>query len=233
MAGGRIVAERDPREYLRHVRGETRTARAGLPHLVEARRRGRSAERPAVPRRGARGRRHELAGRHLAVPAGSASGCSRWARRSRPRWWSRYFVLGEYTQRSRVAGQLVPNLGVSTVVAPTSGVVGRLFVERGRQARRPAPQLVSIDVPRTTAVRPRLAPRAARRASTRAGPAWPSRASAQGSSSTPRSSRLPGQLPPRGRSCVRSSARSRTRRKQVKLGRSILARYERVADEST
>jgi membrane fusion protein len=61
-----------------------------------------------------------------------------------------FLVLGEYTRRSKVAGQLVPDLGLSTIVSPTSGVVSRLFLEEGDQVQADG-ALALIDVPRVTA----------------------------------------------------------------------------------
>jgi membrane fusion protein len=49
-----------------------------------------------------------------------------------------------------VAGELVPDLGLSTVVSPTNGVVGRLFPEEGDQVKADD-ALTLIDVPRVTA----------------------------------------------------------------------------------
>ena len=61
-----------------------------------------------------------------------------------------FVSLAEYTRRSRVIGQLVPSLGLSTVVAPTAGVVDRLFQEEGGRVVAASP-LALISVPRTTA----------------------------------------------------------------------------------
>lgn len=61
-----------------------------------------------------------------------------------------FFCCGEYTRRSRVVGELVPDLGLSTVVAPTAGVIAVLNVDEGDHVRRHAP-VVRIDVPRMTA----------------------------------------------------------------------------------
>lgn len=61
-----------------------------------------------------------------------------------------FLVFGTYARRSHVVGQLVPDLGLSTIVAPTAGVVGRLYREEGAQVGSGAP-LVRIDVPRVTA----------------------------------------------------------------------------------
>ena len=139
-----------------------------------------------------------------------------------------YFFLGEYTQRSRVAGQLVPNLGVSTLVAPTSGVVSRLFGEEG-QAVTAGAALVSIDVPRTT---PSGADPAA---ILRDG--FDARRTSLADQSSSHGKRLDaqveghqGQLATARRELKQIENEVATRRKQVRLGRSILRRYERVAD---
>lgn len=61
-----------------------------------------------------------------------------------------FFTLGEYTRRSRVEGELVPDLGLSTVVAPSAGVVATLHAEEGDRVQRLA-KLLLINVPRVTA----------------------------------------------------------------------------------
>ena len=61
-----------------------------------------------------------------------------------------FLALGEYTQRSRVAGQLVPDLGLATIVAPTSGVVERLYLQEGDKVQAGKP-LALVAVPRSTA----------------------------------------------------------------------------------
>jgi membrane fusion protein len=58
--------------------------------------------------------------------------------------------FGTYTQRSTVGGLLVPNLGLSSVVAPGNGVVARLLADEGAQVRAGQP-LALIDLPRSTA----------------------------------------------------------------------------------
>lgn len=58
-----------------------------------------------------------------------------------------FLSVGEYTRRSRVLGELVPDLGLSTVVAPSAGVVARLDVEEGDHVRR-QDGLLAITVPR-------------------------------------------------------------------------------------
>jgi membrane fusion protein len=140
-----------------------------------------------------------------------------------------YFFVGEYTQRSRVAGQLVPNLGVSTVVAPTTGVVGRLFAEEGEKVAAGA-VLVSIDVPRTTpsGADPSAILRNgfdARRAS------LADQTRSQGERLDAQVAGHEGQLATARRELQQIEKEIATRREQVALGRSILRRFERVADK--
>ena len=60
-------------------------------------------------------------------------------------------VFGEYTRRSRVSGQLVPDLGLVTVAAPAAGVVsGPLPLEGGRVAR--GQPLAVVATPHATRV---------------------------------------------------------------------------------
>jgi membrane fusion protein len=61
-----------------------------------------------------------------------------------------FLVVGNYTRRSSVTGQLVPDLGLSSVVAPGNGVVARLLVQEGARVEAGQP-LALIDVPRATA----------------------------------------------------------------------------------
>jgi len=61
-----------------------------------------------------------------------------------------FLVFGEYARRSRVAGVLVPDLGLSTVVAPSAGVISALHAEEGDRVQRDA-ALLLINVPRVTA----------------------------------------------------------------------------------
>lgn len=140
-----------------------------------------------------------------------------------------FLILGEYTRRSHVAGQLVPDLGLSTVVSPTSGVVGRLYPEEGDRVRQ-SDALTLINVPRVTAsgsdalavIREGLQ---TRRESLRE----------LGESQT---DQIDAQV--FGLSRQRDAARRElsqieneisTRREQVRIGKETTARYQRVADE--
>lgn len=61
-----------------------------------------------------------------------------------------FLAFGEYTRRSRVTGQLVPDLGLSTVVAPATGVVERLYLREGDDVEA-GNALVLVTIPRSTA----------------------------------------------------------------------------------
>ncbi|WP_312327008.1 HlyD family efflux transporter periplasmic adaptor subunit [Stenotrophomonas sp.] len=61
-----------------------------------------------------------------------------------------FIVLGGYSRRTQVTGKLVPDLGVATVVAPISGVVGRTLLAEGETAESGA-GLLQIDASRSTA----------------------------------------------------------------------------------
>ncbi len=60
-----------------------------------------------------------------------------------------FLVFGEYTRRSRVVGQLVPDLGLATVTAPVTGVVTQPMPNEGEQVKQAA-SLVVISVPRAS-----------------------------------------------------------------------------------
>lgn len=62
-----------------------------------------------------------------------------------------FFVLGTYTRRSSVVGQLVPTQGLATVMAPATGVVERVEVAEGGKVD-PGQRLAVVAVPRATLV---------------------------------------------------------------------------------
>ncbi|MEC5079419.1 HlyD family secretion protein [Xanthomonas oryzae] len=61
-----------------------------------------------------------------------------------------FIACADYTRRSRVSGELVPDLGLSTIVAQSSGVIEALKAEEGDYVNTSDP-LVVISVPRVTA----------------------------------------------------------------------------------
>ena len=62
-----------------------------------------------------------------------------------------FLAFGEYSRRSRVTGQLVPDLGLATVVAPVSGVITQSMSGEGEHVLRDGSLLV-ISVPRASPV---------------------------------------------------------------------------------
>lgn len=60
-----------------------------------------------------------------------------------------FLLLGSYTRRSSVSGQVVPSAGLATVLAPASGVVVDLRVHEGERVNAGA-QLAVVAVPRAT-----------------------------------------------------------------------------------
>lgn len=58
-------------------------------------------------------------------------------------------VFGQYTRRSHVSGELVPDLGLATVLAPADGVVVRSFPQEG-DAIAAGGALSLIQIPRVT-----------------------------------------------------------------------------------
>jgi membrane fusion protein len=61
-----------------------------------------------------------------------------------------FLSFGEYTRRSRVVGELTPDLGLSTVVAQAAGVVTELKVDEGDQVSAHSPLLL-LTASRVTA----------------------------------------------------------------------------------
>lgn len=60
-----------------------------------------------------------------------------------------FLALGTYTRRSTVSGQLVPTRGLATVLAPATGVVGRLDASEGQRVDA-GQALAVVTVPRAT-----------------------------------------------------------------------------------
>lgn len=140
-----------------------------------------------------------------------------------------FLVLGEYTRRSKVTGQLVPDLGLSTIVSPTSGVVGRLFPQEGDQVEA-NDALTLINVPRVTA--------AGSDALTVIREGLKSRRGSLAELGQSQAAQIDAQIQGVGRQ--RAAAQRElaqieneisTRREQVRIGKETTERYQRVAEE--
>ncbi|MCD0280714.1 HlyD family efflux transporter periplasmic adaptor subunit [Xanthomonas melonis] len=140
-----------------------------------------------------------------------------------------FLFLGEYSRRSRVTGQLIPNLGLSTVVAPTAGVIVDVLLAEGDQIQSNG-ALVRIQIPRAmadgqdslAAIRERLELRAVSVASL--GRSQVAQIDAQ----------LTGtrrQLAAARMELHQVEQATETRREQVRLGRETVERYRRIAAE--
>lgn len=60
-----------------------------------------------------------------------------------------FLVLGTYTRRSAVVGQLVPTQGLATVLSPVAGVVERVDSAEGQRVGA-GQRLAAVIIPRAT-----------------------------------------------------------------------------------
>ncbi|MBN6111956.1 HlyD family secretion protein [Xanthomonas bonasiae] len=140
-----------------------------------------------------------------------------------------FLCFGEYSRRSRVFGELVPDLGLSTVVAPSAGVVARLDVEEGDQVQR-QDGLLTVNVPRVTssgqdAAFTLIEAQRARITSVGAMSEFQDRqlAAQQEGARAQRSAMM--------RELSQIESEIQTRGEQVRIGRETVARYRSVEDE--
>ncbi|MFC3814508.1 HlyD family secretion protein [Lysobacter sp. GCM10012299] len=137
-------------------------------------------------------------------------------------------VFGEYSRRSRVTGQLVPSLGVSTVVAVSNGVVARLVPQEGDRVNA-GDALVRIDTPRAmatgqdalVAIREGMATRDA---------SVQAMAQSQIAQLDAQRTGTARQLFAARKELAQVEQAIATRRAQVRLGRETLERYRSIAD---
>ncbi len=140
-----------------------------------------------------------------------------------------FLIVGQYSRRSRVTGQLVPSLGLSTVVAPSAGVVGRLFPEEGAQLVNGSP-LALIDVPRNTASGQDALAVMRKEISTRDTSAQ-HLTEAQMAQIDAQAAGTGRQLAIARQELTQAQAAMATRNRQIQLGRDTLERYRRIARE--
>lgn len=140
-----------------------------------------------------------------------------------------FLLFGEYTRRSRVVGELVPDLGLSTVMAPSAGVVAMLHADEGDQVQRQA-ALLLINVPRVTAagddalnvLREGQQARIASLNELQGAQAMQLQAQAQG---------LQLQHDALRRELTQIEGEIQTRGEQVRIGRETVQRYRQVAEQ--
>ena len=137
-----------------------------------------------------------------------------------------FLLLGTYTRRSSVTGQLVPAKGLATVLAPATGVVGRLDTDEGGQVKR-GQVLAVVTVPSATlangdthaAIEQRLDERAQGLQATQ---------SAQLAQLTVQELGLRTQLDTATRELAHLEGEVATRRQQVGLANEVLQRYTQL-----
>ncbi len=140
-----------------------------------------------------------------------------------------FMTLGDYTRRNRVSGELVPDLGLSTVVAPASGTVSALYASEGDQVGREA-ALVLISIPKVTSagddtlgvLRTEQAERTASLGALR---------DSQSRQLEKQEDGLRTQRAVLLRELSQMQGEIDTRSEQVRLGREIVDRYRQVADQ--
>lgn len=137
--------------------------------------------------------------------------------------------FGEYTRRATVTGQLVPDLGLSTVLAPAQGVVARQFTDEGERVQA-GQALTLINVPRSTATGDDAM--SAMRAGM--GERRESLAELASSQTQQMDARIAGtrrQLDGARRELAQIDTEIATRREQVALGRETTDRFERISQD--
>lgn len=138
-----------------------------------------------------------------------------------------FLACGSYTQRSRVTGQLVPDLGLSTIAAPTAGVVERVYADEGARLAASAP-IALVIASRATgsgadAQRAVDAGIERRRESLRIAGA------SQDAMSAAQSEGLERQLAAAREGMARTRAQVDSRRRQAALEQELLERYKSLA----
>lgn len=138
-----------------------------------------------------------------------------------------FLVLGTYTRRSTVVGQLVPSRGLATIPAPATGIVTRLDASEGLHVAA-GQALAVVAVPRATpaggdttvALEQRLQQRQDSLESASAAQRQLLAAQADGAAA---------QLDTARRELAQVEAAVATRQQQVRLARETLARLEQLA----
>ncbi|WP_312316989.1 HlyD family efflux transporter periplasmic adaptor subunit [Stenotrophomonas sp.] len=140
-----------------------------------------------------------------------------------------FLVFGEYTRHSRVTGELVPDLGLSTVVAPSAGVVSVFHAEEGDIVARQA-ALLLINVPRVTASG-EDALKVLREGQVARSESLAALGDSQERQLVVQEKGAADQLAGLRRELVQLEQEVATRVEQVRIGREIVSRYRAVADQ--
>ena len=140
-----------------------------------------------------------------------------------------FLVIGTYTRRSRVVGQLVPVQGMATVLAPATGVVTRVDIPEGGRVEA-GQTLAIVSVPRATVAGGDTVIALQQRLARRTG-GLESALSAQQQLLDAQASGLASQLATARRELAQIDAEVATRQQQVGLANETLERLRRLRDD--
>lgn len=140
-----------------------------------------------------------------------------------------FLMLGQYTRRSHVTGQLVPSAGLITVMAPTTGVVSRLLPQEGDRIDQDAP-LLTITVPRALASGGDATLAMAAQFDNRQQSIEQERQSRDTLLAT-QSEGIGNQLAAARRELSQIEAEVATRKEQVRIATGLLQRYQQLSEE--
>lgn len=138
-----------------------------------------------------------------------------------------FLVIGEYTRRTTVNGNLVPNLGLATLTAPTHGVVTTIFAQEGDPISK-GQSLVSIQSPRFSQAGEDLASQVLTEIDNRKA-ALEEMGIAKLQQTDAQISGLKQQLTIAEKERVQLQSEIQTKREQMELGQESLRRYESLA----
>ena len=140
-----------------------------------------------------------------------------------------FLALGTYTRRSTVTGQLVPMKGLSTVLAPATGIVSRLEAVEGSEVRR-GQMLAVVTVPRAT-VADGATPEALEQRLARRRDGLDDGHEAQRNLLETQAHGLHAQLAVAQRELVQIEAEAATRRDQIRIAEETLQRLKQLEGE--
>lgn len=140
-----------------------------------------------------------------------------------------FLTLGTYTRRSTVTGQLVPSMGLSTVLAPATGVVSRLEANEGARVSE-GQMLAVVTVPRATVAEGDTVVALEQRLGRRRDSLIDGQA-AQQQLLAAQDAGLRAQISAAQRELVQIEAEIATRREQIRIANETLQRLRQLEDE--
>lgn len=140
-----------------------------------------------------------------------------------------FLTLGTYTRRSTVTGQLVPSMGLSTVLAPATGVLSRLEATEGARVSE-GQTLAVVTVPRATVAEGDTVAALERRLERRRDGLIEGQA-AQQQLLAAEDAGLRAQISAAQRELTQIGAEIATRREQIRIANETLQRLRQLEDE--